>query len=503
MRTMQLVEENRRAMRRLILVLPLAAGLLGVNGHAQTVASLTTPPNVTLTKSTLTVTGTNFVGTITNGGTITLNGGGVLQLGKLATMTAVPPTITLTGGGPLTLAGGTLTGVVNQVGTHTALINVNNTITGEGTIRALGLTNQATINANAAGGTLTISNFKITNSGTLQASLGGTMTLSGPNIGLDTVNNQPNAAGQGGSILAGQGGTVELKAVAVRDGFLDTQGTGVINATGNVGLTNLTVNGSYNVGAGTTTDIKGRVRNNGTISVPKGGTLKGANLINGAKVLAAKGSTVALSNFTQTGGTLLADGSFQTPLIDIGAGLITGTGTITGALTMAGTFQPGDSGPGIFRVVGQYDQTASGILHELLGGTAPGQFGQTPITGSSSLGGLLEVSLFDGFQPSAADVFPILEASGGLTGFFADASPAGPGLPGLLQFSGGTFDVNYNVHFDGLPAVTLSNFTPTSPTPEPSSLLLLGSGLLILGRIFRKWLASGAPSQGHPSGPHV
>jgi hypothetical protein len=485
MRTMQLVGENRRAIGRFILALSLAPGLFSASGYAQTVANLTTPPNVTLTNRTLTVTGTNLIGTITNGGTITLNGGGVLKLGRLLTPAAVPPTITLTGGGPLTLAGGTLTGVENNVKTTTTLINVNNAITGTGTISTLRLNNQANINADSVGGTLTISNFGIRNSGTLQASLGGTLTLKGPMIGLDTVTNIPNAAGQGGSILAGQGGTVELNHVAVVDGFLDTQGTGVINATGDVGLTGLTVNGNYNVGAGTTTGISGRVRNNGTISVPKGGTLKGANLINGAKVVAAQGSTVALSNFTQTGGTLLADGSFQAPLINIGAGLITGTGTVTGALTMGGTFRPGDSGPGIFSLVGQYAQTASGILDEQLGGTAPGQFGQTLITGSANLGGLLEVSLFGGFEPSDADVFPILEASSGVTGFFADASPPGPGLPGLLQFSDGTFDVNYNVDFDGLPAVTLSNFTPTR-APEPPSLPLLGTGLIGLALLMRK-----------------
>lgn len=479
------------AIRRLILALTLAAGLLGVNGYAQTVASLTTPPNVSLTNAKLTVTGTNFVGTITNAGTITLNGGGVLQLGQLANMAAVPPTITLTGGGPLTLAGGTLTGVVNQFGTHTALVNVNNTITGEGTIRALGLTNQATINANAAGGTLTISNFRINNSGTLQASLGGTLTLSGPRIGLDTVANQPGAGGQGGSILSSQGGTVELNHVGVTGGFLDTQGTGVINATGDAALADLTVNGIYNVGAGTTTGISGRVRNNGTISVPAGGTVRGSNLINGNKVVAAAGATIALSNFTQTDGSLLADGSLQAPLVGIEGGTITGTGRVTGTVSMAGTFRPGDSGPGIFSVVGQYDQTASGILDELLGGTVPGEFSQTLITGSSSLAGLLDVSLVNGFQPSSGDVFPILEATGGFTGFFADATPAGPGLPGLLHSSAGTFDVNYNFDFNGLTAVTLSNFTPT-PTPEPPTSLLFGTaliGLALVGEI-RSWRRS-------------
>jgi len=478
-------EPNRKGQWTLALALWLVTGLDGVNGYAQRVKNLTTPPNVTLTNSKLTVTGDGFptfTGTITNGGSITLNGGGVLQIGKGGPK--LPPTITLTGGGPVTLAGGTILGVQNTAGNYPRLINVNNAISGRGTISTLSsLDNRATINANVASSTLTITDVHITNSGTLQASGGGILTLAGTGVGLSSsVTNTPRAGGQGGSILAGNGSTVNLSKVSVTGGFLDTAGTGVMNATGDVGLSNLTINGSYNVGAGTTTGITGRVRNNGTIAVPRGGTLKGASLINGNKVEAAAGSTVTLSDFNQTGGTTLADGSFQSPRIDVRGGLLTGTGTLTGAVTVAGTFKPGDSGPGVITIVGRYDQMATGRLDEELGGTGVFQFSQTLITGSSSLDGLLKVSLVHGFVPTSSDIFPILEASDGFAGFFSDARPAALGQPGLLHFAGGMFDVNYNVLFDGSPAVTLSNFTPVA-APEPSSLFLLGSGLLGAGTI--------------------
>ncbi len=284
-----------------------------------------------------------------------------------------------------------------------------------------------------------------------------------------------------------------LDNVAVTGGFLDTLGTGVINGVGPVRLSNLTVNGTYNVGAGTTTTIGGTVRNNGSINVPARGTLNGATLITGNKVNVAAGGAVALNLLDQTDGALLADGSITTPFANIESGIISGTGTLTGVLAMAGTYMPGDnSAPGIFSVIGQYDQAGSGILDELLGGNTPGSFSQTLITGSSTLAGLLDVSLYGGFQPSFSDVFPIMLSTSGFSGYFADAMPSAPGLPGLLSYSGGTFDVNYNVNWDGELAVTLSNFIPgttngdTSATPEPPSSLLFGTAFVGAALII-KW----------------
>jgi hypothetical protein len=350
----------------------------------------------------------------------------------------------------------------------------------------MGLNNQSSILANSPGETLKLGPVTLTNSGTLQAGLGGTLAIGGNTDQLNLTNN-PGPGGQGGAILSNQGGTVTLNNVSVTGGFLDTLGSGVINGTGPVRLGSLTVNGTYNVGAGTTTTIGGTVRNNGSINVPAGGTLNGSTLINGNRVRAALGAAVTLNSFDQTDGSLLADGSITTPLADLEGGLITGTGTLTGTLAMAGTYQPGDdSAPGIFSVIGQYNQTASGILDELLGGTAPGSFSQTLITGTSTLAGLLGVSLYGGFQPSSSDVFPIMLSTSGFSGYFADAIPSAPGLPGLLSYSGGTFDVNYNVSWNGGLAVTLSNFTPdSSTTPEPASFLLVGMALIAAGLIIR------------------
>src|SRR5579884_90040 len=257
----------------------LAAAIPCSQAYAQTVDNLTTPPNRTIASGQkITVKGTRNpkakanTGTINNGGTITINKGGALHIGQ------TPLTvITLTGGGPLALAGGTLKGIETKArdGTRIAvstLINDNNTIRGTGTITTLNLKNNATINSNVAGATLEISDFRIINSGTLQASGGGTLSLFGGGVGLSgRLTNKSNAAGQGGSLFAGNGSTVNLDQVAVEGGFLDTQGTGTINGTGEVDLKDLTVNGAYNVGARTTTGISGRVRNNGAINVPKGG----------------------------------------------------------------------------------------------------------------------------------------------------------------------------------------------------------------------------------------
>ncbi len=194
---------------RSIYALSVTLLLAGASSKAQTVTNNTTP----LTLGTggpmnlLVVPGSLTLGGILNNtSTITINPNGTLQLGRFGT---APVQIAISGGGAITMAGGSLVGVLRYVNTtqgrelvgQTGVTNVDNTISGWGTIRNMGLTNQGSIIANSAGETLKLNPLTLTNSGTLQAGLGGTLAIAGT-MGQLNVTNNPGPGGMGGTILS-------------------------------------------------------------------------------------------------------------------------------------------------------------------------------------------------------------------------------------------------------------------------------------------------------------
>jgi hypothetical protein len=143
-------------------------------------------------------------------------------------------------------------------------------------------------------------------------------------------------------------------------------------------------------------------------------------------------------------------------------GLIQGNGTLNVSgltFTNSGTIAPGLS-PGLLSMTGTYNQSATGILKIEIGGPSAGtNYDRLAVAGTANLGGLLDLSLVNGFVPGSSDVFTVLTASR-VNGFFANA-------PGTITFPGGTFDVTYTNTF-----VALTNFVPE---PSVSALLALGS----------------------------
>ncbi|HEY3393268.1 MAG TPA: hypothetical protein VGK58_11215, partial [Lacipirellulaceae bacterium] len=88
--------------------------------------------------------------------------------------------------------------------------------------------------------------------------------------------------------------------------------------------------------------------------------------------------------------------------------------------------------------VDDYTQAATGILEIELAGLVPGtEYDRLNIAGVATLDGTLDVSLLNGFMPSAGDMFLILSAAGGITGTFATEI-----LPTLNN--GLFFDVRYD-----------------------------------------------------------
>ena len=108
---------------------------------------------------------------------------------------------------------------------------------------------------------------------------------------------------------------------------------------------------------------------------------------------------------------------------------IEGTGTVElgGTIRFSGTIRPGAS-PGTLAVTGDLPALQSdGVLDIEMGGAIAGtDFDQLVVSGAATLGGVLRVTLTDGFTPSLGDRFQILAAAGGATGAFDQLDlPAG------------------------------------------------------------------------------
>lgn len=111
-------------------------------------------------------------------------------------------------------------------------------------------------------------------------------------------------------------------------------------------------------------------------------------------------------------------------------GKLAGKGTLAGEVINAGATSPGAS-TGVLAIDGDYLQEASGRLTIEIGGadnSSPTlkQFDQLLVFGHADLGGILDVSLVNGFVPSIGDLFPILKATNGLTAFDEFQLPALP-----------------------------------------------------------------------------
>jgi hypothetical protein len=256
------------------------------------------------------------------------------------------------------------------------------------------------------------------------------------------------------------------------------------------------------------------------------------NLNSEADVDVAAGSTlifngalnVGANNLNKTGdGTLQINSALNTGggAVSASAGVISGSGLVSGDLNNNGaTVAPGNS-PGTLSVGGNYTQTASGTLAtEIAGSPGSGLFDVLAVTGNAVLDGILDISLLS-FNPATNDMFTVLTTDTGtisglgnltLTGDMAGdfmASLANSDTELVLTFTGvgvnADFDLDGDVdgndflewqRTDGTSGgLTLwqNNYgtgalaaASTASVPEPASVSLLAVALCGLGCGWRK-----------------
>ena len=137
----------------------------------------------------------------------------------------------------------------------------------------------------------------------------------------------------------------------------------------------------------------------------------------------------------------LAGGTVEAALLNIAGGSVTGSGTVDGDVANNGYVNIGNpSGDpiGEIEVLGDYTQTSGELLIDI-GGSNPNQYDRLVVDGWANLGGTLDVTVINGYEPALSETFYIVDANA-RSGEFV-------GLPDGTTFSadGFNFRINYFV----------------------------------------------------------
>jgi hypothetical protein len=209
------------------------------------------------------------------------------------------------------------------------------------------------------------------NSGTFTNSLAG---LGMSNSGV--VNNLADGTFENDHILNNSG---EFN----NDGTLTN--TGTLNNTGtlDVGLTGVV-------------DNTGAINNGATVTIDQGGQIHS--------------STPGMDTYTQTAGTTVVNGSLVATTIDIQAGILSGSGTLIGPVTVGptATVSPGNSTAKL-TIDGTltFDATST-VEIEINGSMADTQYDVLEITDAVTLAGTLTVTVDAGFTPAEGEAFDVI-----------------------------------------------------------------------------------------------
>ncbi len=442
-----------------------------------------TSGNINLDDGGIISAGASFTGSGTTqfgGGTMTMAGGNVTATnlafsggtlstaGNLGVSTFDQSGGVLEGSGNLNVSSSFLwtSGNLGSTGTITLGAGAQMTISGSSTRGGGG---QA-VNSTAAGAAVTWT------SGTLEGTLNVTGNFniaasSNPYLYYGTLNLSDGSGTWTGSYTLFADGDSTFN---IGTGFtLNDQVDVSINHADNIGgdTSDVVVAGTLEKTQGSATTFLIPVDISGTIAADSGtldlaapptnlssGTLTGGTWNVGANSALA----VAGGNITTDAATIILGGagasfpalSQLASITNAGSlGLMGGASfTTAGSLANAGVI---DLAPGTLKVNGNYTQASTRSLDVGVGGTTAGsQFGQLNVTGAVSLGGILNVSVLNGYAPSLGNSYQV-SSFGSVTGSFSAET-------GLII--GGGLDFNPSLSTTSLTLVVVASETYTVTT---------------------------------------
>jgi uncharacterized protein with beta-barrel porin domain len=302
------------------------------------------------------------------------------------------------------------------------------------------LTNKqgATITTTTGAAVMARSNVSIVNAGSIAAQgMNGTGVVINAAAGAASLMNE-----QGGSISSAAGVAVLAGSnVSIFNVGSLAGNTAAVRFTGaNSRLTldtGSSVSGDLDGGNGASNALV--LQGSGTLSSHTYGfstlTMQGTNWTIASPVEAAVASTIG-------SGTLQLTGSLASPMITVApSAVLTGTGTLQGALTLQGTVAPGLTSAavagiqplaiGTLSVAGSYKQ-AAGSLYEV--DVSPQGNDLISVTGTATLqGGTVQARLRAG-SFTRSDIYKIVSTTDGLTGSFSGMTTFNPFVSASLSY---------------------------------------------------------------------
>ncbi len=265
----------------------------------------------------------------------------------------------------------------------------------------------------------------------------GTTILSGKNdySGTTTINKGTLQAGGGGGLsansdfLVNRGATLDLNGFSNVIGALSNGANGGGTVTGGDGFTSTGGGSNSHVLVTTQTVTLGGTDNDGSFSgVIQDGSVPLSLSKIGAGTQVLGGHNTYTGPTRVVGGVLIINGSITSDVTVGGEGGLGGSGTIFGSVTNNGSMSPGflslqltrtgvsGNQVGTLTIHGNFTQsTDSEILFQF---ASPTSFDRLVITGSASLGGVLDLATLNGFSGKVGEIFKIISAAGGITGSF-------------------------------------------------------------------------------------